>query len=292
MAALETRAETFERLAVIDPLTELYNRRFAKEHLPIEIARASRQGYALTALMLDLNDFKAINDRYGHAAGRCGAAGVRASTETLLPLFRPSGAHGRATNSWYCCRNVPSDRVPKVLLHLRGLHVDHAGEKIADHLCRRLGRVQGRRDRGRSAGSRRPGPLLRQADAQCRDSRCALPKRKWRSSRKWSPSGQMTGGVAHDFNNLLTIIRGYSELLLDFIPAGDALRDKVEEIDRAAQRAATLTRQLLSLQPQAAAATGPPCRSQQAGARHGDHDSRPARPAVSPVTSRPTPTWA
>jgi hypothetical protein len=50
MAALETRAEAFERLAVIDPLTELYNRRFAKEHLPVEIARASRQGYALTAL--------------------------------------------------------------------------------------------------------------------------------------------------------------------------------------------------------------------------------------------------
>ena len=68
-AALETRAEAFEKLAILDPLTGLYNRRFATEVLAVEVARSERQGYTLTVLMLDLNRLKEINDQYGHPAG-------------------------------------------------------------------------------------------------------------------------------------------------------------------------------------------------------------------------------
>jgi len=56
-------------LALVDPLTGLYNRRFAERRLKAEIARASRKGYPLTVVLFDLNDFKKINDRYGHSAG-------------------------------------------------------------------------------------------------------------------------------------------------------------------------------------------------------------------------------
>jgi len=66
---LHSRAETFERLAILDPLTGLFNRRFAYEHLPREIARADRNGLPLIILMIDLDDFKTVNDTYGHAAG-------------------------------------------------------------------------------------------------------------------------------------------------------------------------------------------------------------------------------
>lgn len=56
-------------LAMIDALTGLYNRRFAKQRLAAEVARSARKGHPLTVLLLDLNEFKHINDTYGHAAG-------------------------------------------------------------------------------------------------------------------------------------------------------------------------------------------------------------------------------
>jgi PAS domain S-box-containing protein len=58
--------------------------------------------------------------------------------------------------------------------------------------------------------------------------------------------GRLAGGVAHDFNNLLTGIRGYASLVMDELPAGDPLRADVEEIVKASERAAALTRQLLA----------------------------------------------
>jgi diguanylate cyclase (GGDEF)-like protein len=56
-------------LAMIDPLTGLYNRRFAEQRLTAEVARSERRGHPLTVLTIDLNNFKEINDTYGHPAG-------------------------------------------------------------------------------------------------------------------------------------------------------------------------------------------------------------------------------
>jgi diguanylate cyclase (GGDEF)-like protein len=56
-------------LAMIDPLTGLYNRRFAEQRLAAEVARSERRGHPLTVLTLDLNNFKEINETYGHPAG-------------------------------------------------------------------------------------------------------------------------------------------------------------------------------------------------------------------------------
>lgn len=56
-------------LAMIDPLTGLYNRRFAEQRLNAEVARSERRGHPLTVLTLDLDNFKEINDTYGHPAG-------------------------------------------------------------------------------------------------------------------------------------------------------------------------------------------------------------------------------
>ena len=65
-------------------------------------------------------------------------------------------------------------------------------------------------------------------------------------SQKMEAVGQLAGGVAHDFNNLLTAILGYGNLVVDSLGETDSRRDAMGEVVRAAERAATLTRQLLT----------------------------------------------
>ncbi len=66
-----------------------------------------------------------------------------------------------------------------------------------------------------------------------------------RQSQKLEAVGRLAGGVAHDFNNVLSVILGYAEDVLESFDADDARRQDIEEIQRAANRAAQLTRQLL-----------------------------------------------
>jgi PAS domain-containing protein len=67
-----------------------------------------------------------------------------------------------------------------------------------------------------------------------------------RQAQKMEAVGRLAGGVAHDFNNMLSVIRGNAEMLLLDLTPSDARREELREIQKAADRAAALTQQLLA----------------------------------------------
>jgi two-component system cell cycle sensor histidine kinase/response regulator CckA len=69
---------------------------------------------------------------------------------------------------------------------------------------------------------------------------------QFRQAQKLESVGQLAGGVAHDYNNMLSVIQGYAELALDKIDLSDPVHDDLQQILKAANRAAEVTRQLLA----------------------------------------------
>ncbi|MGB8477022.1 MAG: GGDEF domain-containing protein [Candidatus Acidiferrum sp.] len=69
LAEKQHHSMILRELAMVDALTGLYNRRFGEQRLAAEVPRSARKGHPLIVVLLDLNDFKEINDAYGHAAG-------------------------------------------------------------------------------------------------------------------------------------------------------------------------------------------------------------------------------
>jgi signal transduction histidine kinase len=73
-----------------------------------------------------------------------------------------------------------------------------------------------------------------------------LLEQQVQQAQKMDAIARLASGIAHDFNNLLTVIAGYTNLLLGKFVADDPVRADLEQVARAADRAADLTRQLLS----------------------------------------------
>jgi signal transduction histidine kinase/CheY-like chemotaxis protein len=125
-----------------------------------------------------------------------------------------------------------------------------AARRVADgDLTARAGNGEGRGELGllaRAFDEMAATLQTREADRlRAAQEQVALEERL-RHSQKLEAVGRLAGGVAHDFNNLLTAIRGSAQLALEDLPLGSPGRADLEEIDRSAQRAAALTRQLLA----------------------------------------------
>src|SRR5260370_41331560 len=75
-------------------------------------------------------------------------------------------------------------------------------------------------------------------------------ERQLRMAAKMEAVGRLSGGIAHDFNNLLGVIIGYSQVLKRKLKSGEDLFEYAAEIEKAGQRAASLTRQLLAFSRQ------------------------------------------
>ena len=101
---------------------------------------------------------------------------------------------------------------------------------------------------GMQVGGRSSTLLIARDVSRRKQSEEALKElnRQLLQSQKLEAVGRLAGGVAHDFNNLLTAINGFSDLLLARLPEGDPLRPYGQEIRKAGERAAELTRQLLT----------------------------------------------
>jgi predicted signal transduction protein with EAL and GGDEF domain len=69
LAEKQGHTDILRNLAMLDPLTGLYNRLFAEQRLAAEVSRSERKGHPLIVMTLDVNNFKHINDTHGHAAG-------------------------------------------------------------------------------------------------------------------------------------------------------------------------------------------------------------------------------
>ena len=87
-------------------------------------------------------------------------------------------------------------------------------------------------------------PVAVQGLARDITERRRLEEQLW-MSQKMEAVGRLAGGIAHEFGNVLTIISGYCALLLSSMPKADPLRDEVEGIQKAGQRATSLIRHLL-----------------------------------------------
>src|SRR5262249_24133738 len=110
----EAAMSVAESQAIRDPLTSLFNRRYIEAMLPGELSRAQRYDVPLSVLVLDVDFFKKINDRFGHpvgdrvllrlaepreAMGRVSATGARLGGEEfcgVLPPVGPAGARAAA----------------------------------------------------------------------------------------------------------------------------------------------------------------------------------------------------
>ena len=117
--AVESRNELLEKLSTVDKLTELYNRHYMDEHLPLECERADRSQYALTLLLIDLNHFKEINDEHGHAAGD---AVLQAFSVKLRRAIRAIDVPIRMGGDEFlvCLPECTEDQVPVIVKRMRG----------------------------------------------------------------------------------------------------------------------------------------------------------------------------
>jgi diguanylate cyclase (GGDEF)-like protein len=129
LSKMETLTTEVYKLAALDQLTGLYNRRSGEQRLAEEMSRAVRHGRPLTLLLLDIDNLKQINDRFGHAAGDLL---LKQFSDRLQRAIRGSDLAVRLGGDEFMvllpeCR---ADEVSKVIERVEGLEVQYEHDKL------------------------------------------------------------------------------------------------------------------------------------------------------------------
>jgi len=103
---LEQRNEELQKLSVTDGLTGIFNHRYFKDQLPLEARRVERTDQQLALIMLDIDDFKPINDTWGHAAGDRILSAV---AEALSAQLRATDLFARYGGEEFAVLNIQDD---------------------------------------------------------------------------------------------------------------------------------------------------------------------------------------
>jgi diguanylate cyclase (GGDEF)-like protein len=126
---IEARTDEVFKLALLDPLTGLYNRRCGEQRLAEEILRSQRHGHPLTVIALDLNGLKYINDTFGHAAGdeliKCFAGRINKAIRGSDLAVRQGG-----DEFLLLLPECKPEEVRHVLGRLSGIRLDLGGQTI------------------------------------------------------------------------------------------------------------------------------------------------------------------
>src|ERR1700677_1949481 len=135
LAKVESLASEVYKLAALDQLTGLYNRRSGEQRLAQEISRAQRHGRPLTILLMDIDGLKLMNDTHGHAAGDTALKGF---ADRLQRAIRGSDLAVRLGGDEFMallpeCR---ADEGPHVLARIEGFEFDCNDEKIRLYFSR------------------------------------------------------------------------------------------------------------------------------------------------------------
>lgn len=168
LAKVETLASEVYKLAALDQLTGLYNRRSGEQRLAQEISRAQRHGRPLTVLLMDLDGLKQVNDRHGHAAGDTVLKGF---ADRLQRAIRGSDLAVRLGGDEFMallpeCR---SEEVRHVLARLEGLEFEFDDQKL---------RLQYSRGWTDYAPGETPQELLKRADSALYENKRAGKRRE------------------------------------------------------------------------------------------------------------------
>jgi diguanylate cyclase (GGDEF)-like protein/putative nucleotidyltransferase with HDIG domain len=129
-AELESQRDELARMSRADPLTGALNRRGFEERLELELAEARRSARPLTVAVLDLDDFKAVNDRGGHAAGD---ELLRETVERVRLVLRPMDAVGRLGGDEFAVLFAGAGEADA------GVVVGHLRSAIANHVPASIG---------------------------------------------------------------------------------------------------------------------------------------------------------
>jgi diguanylate cyclase (GGDEF)-like protein len=126
---VEVLAQEVYKMALLDPLTGLFNRRYIEQRLEDEIARSKRHGRPLSVIIFDLDEFKQVNDTYGHGAGD---ALLKAFAERLSKATRGSDASSRYGGDEFLVvlPECKPENVQAVLRRLEGIRVEIEGHSL------------------------------------------------------------------------------------------------------------------------------------------------------------------